>query len=81
MLGGRAELRELAARLVKVAAEALQVLLHELRHLREQHRADDAQHAINQSVAGAEQALGDFHGVNIGVGKTQRPTSAIMAAE
>ena len=53
--GDGAELFELAAGFVEVAAETLQVLLHELGRLGECDRADHAEHAVDDAVAEAEQ--------------------------
>ena len=59
--GGILEDRELPADFVEVAAEALQVLLHELRALRKQNGAQHAQDAINETVEDAQETPAGWH--------------------
>jgi len=59
--GGLLKLLQLAARFVEMPAEPLQVLLHELRHLGENHRADHTQRAVQQAFHGAQQSSSGVH--------------------
>ena len=59
--GGVLKGRELPAGFVEVAAEALQVLLHELRPLGKQDRAQYAQDAIDEAVEYFQESPAGFH--------------------
>lgn len=55
------ELLQLAAGFVEMAAEPLQVLLHELRDLGEDDGTDDAERAVQEAIAGSEQDVAVLH--------------------